>query len=198
MRKSSCSSNSNKYRGHTYRVLPRLKRLDNSVPLFIAWASNIPPDYTSQLDTLCEWLKSRDGFELYEHLLDEIQQSHTVEQLALIMAAITNYQKFVPGITNDYCQPIQGSHLADFDGHLRDRTSEYIAVPATQMIVALLRVLYTNHELHHDLVAFLESVFTIESLLPHVHDGLSDQYWELRIDRQTHETAFKAVVDDVA
>lgn len=57
--------------------------------------------------------RSENGRNLYKHLAGDVQGSPIVEELALIVAALMNYQRFFPDLLNDSRQSIKSSYLAD-------------------------------------------------------------------------------------
>ena len=146
-------------------------------------------DSTRQLDVLREWAGSEDGQNLYKQLTRDIQDSQSVEQLALIMAALMNYRRLFPDVLDHCDQLINDSYLADLDAHFRGCLLGNSGRVAERMVFALLWVLYIFASQHEVLITFLETALDRERPLLHLFDGFSDHYLRLRIKYQCHNTA---------
>ena len=174
-------------------MFPSLQKPENSVPALLTWSTRLYSrsitDSSPQLDILREWAGSEDGRKLCEQLAKDIQDSQSMEQLALTLAALMNYRRLFPDVLDHCDQPISGSYLADLDAHLRGCLLGNSGRVAEQMIFALLRVLYASESQHENLITFLE--ITLDRERPHLHlfDGFTDHYLRLRIKYQCHKTA---------
>ena len=142
-----------------------------------------------QLDILRAWARSHAGGELYQRLARDVQDLQSVEQLTLNMAALMNYRRLHPDVS-DYAEtPIKGSYLADFDALFHSHAAGNSGRAAEQMIFALIRVLHSFGDRFKDLITFLDTTLDREYHSLHLLDGFSDQYLHRRLQGQPHETA---------
>jgi hypothetical protein len=145
---------------HTYHTIPPLRNPGNNTLLLLTW-STVVSGY--QFDVLSEWARSEDGWNVYEELLSDVQHSQSVEQLALAMAALMNYRRLLPDLSDDSDQPIAGSYLADLDALLVDHSLGNSGKVGEQMVFALIRVLRLRPfvDRYEDIITFLETTLTL-------------------------------------
>lgn len=80
----------------------------------------------------------------------------SVEQFALIMAALMNYRRLLPHVSDHSDQPIKGSYLADLDALLRGDSHGNSRRVLEQMVFVLVRVLPSFMDQFKALITFLE------------------------------------------
>lgn len=171
---------------NTYHTIPPLRKPSNNVLLLLTWSTVVSG---RQLDVLREWAESENGWNLYKQLARDLQDSQSVEQLALTMAALMSYRRLLSDLSDDSDRPTKGSYLADLDALFADHPLENSGVVTIQMVFALLRVLSSFTDQFEDLIKFVATVLDRETRLLHVFDGFSDQYLIRRMNGQSHETA---------
>ncbi len=171
---------------YTYHTIPPLEKPRNNTLLLLTWSTVVSD---RQRDVLREWANSEAGRSLYEQLAREVQDSQSVEQLALNMAALMNYRRLLPDDLDCSDQPIKGSYLADLDALFHGQPLGNSGRVAEQMVFALLRVLYSFADDFENLTTFLETALDREPPPLHLFDGFSDQYLRLMINGQPHEAA---------
>ena len=174
-------------------MFPSLQKPENSVPMLLTWSTTLYScsiaDSSRQVDVLREWASSEDGQNSYKHLARDIQDSQSVEKLALTIAALMNFRRLFPDVLDHCNQPINGSYLADLDAHFRRCSLGNSGRVAEQMVFALLRVLHASWSQHEDLSTFLETALNREPPPLHLFDGFTDHYLRSRIKYQCHKTA---------
>ena len=147
--------------------------------MLLTWSTRLysssTTDSSRQLDVLREWAGSEDGQNLYKQLAKDIQDSQSVEQLALTIAALMNYRRLFPDVLDHCDQPINGSYLADLDAHFRGCLLGDSGRVAEQMVFALLRVLYTSASQHEVLITFLETALDRER--PNAYEKREICWW---------------------
>jgi len=180
---------------HTYHTIPPLQKPGNNVLLLLTWSTMVS---RRQFEVLREWASSEDGWNLYEQLARDVHGSQSVEQLALIMAALMTYRRLLPDFSDDSDQPIEGSYIADLDALLHGHSLGNSGRVAERMVFALVRVLRSLAYQFEGLLAFLEIVLDREPPLLHVLDRFSDQYLGWRIDSRTHDPAFKSAIAELS
>jgi hypothetical protein len=154
--------------------------------LLLAWSTVIS---VRQHNVLREWARSEGGWNLYEQLIRDVQDSQTVEQLALIMVALMNDLRLLPDRLDHINQPINGSYLADLDALFHGEPLGNRGRVAEQMVFALVRVLHSFAGQFKDLIAFVETALDRERPLLHPFDGFSDLYVSQKTCGRTHKTA---------
>ena len=168
--------------------------------LLITWStmlSNSSMDLSRQFAFLREWEHSEEGQERFRQLVRDVQDSQSVEQLALNMAALMIYLRIRPDPLDGTEGPITGSYLLDLDALFRVDSLANSGRAAEQMVFALVRVLRCRDQ-YEQLAVFLETVLNRESPLLHFLDGLADQYMRRRILCRSHKTAFDTVMEEVS
>ncbi len=165
-----------------------LRKPENNVLLLLTWSSIA---HGHPLQVLSEWANSVDGSKLYQQLLENLRSSQSVEQLALILAALVCHQRLLPYTSNDTAQPVKGGYLADLNFLLNGQDLSNTRMIFEKMGFSYLRVLDTFEDMYEDMVQLLAvSVHKEASLLERL-DGLSDRYWAKRAtDRLDHRTAY--------
>ena len=112
-----------------------------------------------------------------------------MEQLAVTMTALVNYQRLLPDVSNHSDRPTKTIYLADLDTLLHCDSHRNLGRVMVQTIFALIRVLYSFVDQFKDFIVFLETALDRESPLLHVFDKSPDQYLRRRIKGQSHKTA---------
>jgi hypothetical protein len=179
----------------TYHTIPSLRKPENNKLLLLTWSSVVS---CRQLDVLRKWASSDDGWNLYDQLARDVQDSQSVERLTLTITALMNYRRLLPDVSDHSDQPIRGSYLADLDALFHGHSLGNSGRVAEQTVFALIRVLHSFVGQFEDLIMFLETALDREPLLLHVLDGFSDKYLRWRIGSRTHEIAFKIVIEEVS
>lgn len=139
-------------------------------------------DYSRPFKVLNEWAHSGDFWNLYKQLAEEFQGPQSVEQLALIMAALMICRRLLHDFLDHSDQPIKGSYLANLDTLLRGESLGNNGRVAEQMVLSLVRELYFFGDQFKDLIAFLETALDRERSPLHVFDGFNDRYLRLRME----------------
>ena len=171
---------------YTHLTLPALSKPENNVPLLLTWSTVVS---SRQLGVLSDWVCSADGWNLYKQLVEDFQGSQSVEQLALTIAALVNYRRLLPGLSDHSDQPIKSIYLADLDALLHGDSHGNLGRVVEQTVFALIRVLHSFMDQFKDLIMFLETALDREPPLLHVFDRSPDQYLRRRIKGQPHKTA---------
>ena len=135
-------------------------------------------------------------------MVQDFQNSQTIEQLGLVIAAFIGYRRLVPDLSDHFDQPIKDSYLADLDANLHGERLENTGAVTKRMAFAFVRVLRTYGDTYEDLVVFLETMYDTDPPVQHVFDGLSDEYFSRRTGPSMsspdkcldHKTAYKNVV----
>jgi hypothetical protein len=175
---------------HTHRTIPPLQKLENNVLCLLTWSTMVSD---RQLEVLTEWTRSENSWNLYRQLAKDVQDSQSIEQLALTMAALMSYRRLFPDRSDDSDQPIKGSYLADLDALLDGHLLGNSRTVWERMIFSLIRVLRSYMDQFENLIMFLYTILDREPPLLHAFDGFSDQYLGRRIDGQPHEKAMVEV-----
>lgn len=160
-------------------MIPALSKPENNVLLLLTWSTMVSG---RQTEVLSEWASSANGWNLYKQLAEDFQGPQSVEQLALTMAALMNYRRLLPDLSDHSDQPIKGSYLADLDALLHGDSIGNSGRVLEQMVFALVRVLFSFVDQFKDLITFLETALGREPPLSHVFDEFSYQYLRQRID----------------
>lgn len=171
---------------HTSLTIPALSKPENNVPLLLTWSTMVS---SRQLEVLSGWACSENGCNLYKQLAEDFQGPQSVEQLALTMAALMNYRRLIPDLSDHSDQPIKSIYLADLDALVHGDPPGNSGRVVERMVFALVRVLYSFVDQFKDLITFLETALDRAPPLLHVFDGFSDQYLRRRINGQPHKAA---------
>lgn len=171
---------------HTSLTIPALSKTENSVPLLLTWSTMVS---SRQLEVLSGWACSENGWNLYKQLAKDFQGPLSVEELALTMAALMNYRRLLPDLSDHYDQPIRGIDLADLDALVHGDPPGNRGRVVERMIIALVRVLHSFVDPFKDLITFLETALDQAPPLLHVFDGFPDQYLRRRINGRPHKAA---------
>jgi hypothetical protein len=190
------SSNSS----HIYSTTRVLEGPQNNQFVLLAWSTSLfsqKADAPSpQLTILQEWASSENGRSLYDHIVRTAQDSQSLEQFSLVMAAMLGYSRLVPDSNDDSDRPFKGSYLTDLDAHFGGRALGNRGRVAEHMVMALIRVLSTVGDKYGKIVTFLVAVLDREPSLLHGLDGLSDQYLGLRVLDHDHKEALHHVMTE--
>lgn len=182
---------------HTYLTIPQLRKPENNVLLLLTWSTLVFPcsimNYSHPFKVLSEWAHSKDFWNLHKQLAEEFQDPQSVEQLALIMAALMICRRLLPDFLDHLDQPIKGSYLADLNALLRGESLGNSRRVAEQIVFSLVRELYSFGDQFKDLIVFLETALDQERSPLHVFDGFNDRYLRLRIERQPHKKAIEVL-----
>ncbi len=93
---------------------------------------------------------------------------------------------------DDTTQPIGGSYVADFDAILNGEDIKNRRTIFEQIILSLLRVLYTLH-ISEEIVRLLAKVLNKDASLLELLDGVADQYCAKKLLKQDHNKAFEDI-----
>lgn len=172
---------------HTYRRFPSLRKQENNLLVLLSWSSKY---HGQTLEVLSDWIKSEHSLHLYQQLIEDLWLEQTPEEFALNLAALLCRERLLPYAMDDTAQPIKGSYLADLDAILNGQDISNRRTVFEQMILSLLRVLYTLEDTE-DIRQFLAEVLDKESSLLDFLDGVSDQYCARKVRAHTHNRAFE-------
>lgn len=172
---------------HTYHRLPSLRREENNILLLLTWSSTY---HGQTLEVLRDWLKSEECLNLYQRLIENLWLQQTPEEFALTLAALLCRERILPYTLDDTAQPIGGSHVADFDAILNGEDIKNRRTVFEQMVLSLLRVLYTLHT-SEETVRLLTEVLDKDASLLEPLDGVADQYCARKLLGQDHNKAFE-------
>lgn len=139
---------------------------------------------------LSDWIKSQESLDLYQGLIEDLWLQQTPEEYALTLAALLCRERLLPYTVDDTAQPIGGSYLADFDALLNGQDISNRRRVFEQMILSLVRVLYTL-ENSEEIVQLLADVLDKEASLLESLDGMADQYCARKLHGQDHNRAFE-------
>ncbi|KAL9004829.1 MAG: hypothetical protein Q9188_002373 [Gyalolechia gomerana] len=175
------------YLAQTSHMIPALSKPENNQSLLLAWSTKFPH---RQLEVLSEWASSADGQNLYQQLAEDFEVPQRVEQLALTMVALMNYQQLLPNFSEHSDQPFKGSYLINLDTLVpRDSLGDGGSV-LEHMVFALVRVLSSFVDRFESLIAFLATALDRDPPLSCVSDEVLDQYLRRRIGGGlSHKTA---------
>ncbi|KAH8595124.1 hypothetical protein B0O99DRAFT_686979 [Bisporella sp. PMI_857] len=172
---------------HFYYEHPSLLRPKNDILVLLARSSLEP--MANQV--LAEWAVANDGLSAYQRIARDLQDSQTLEQLGLTLAALLNRQRLLPHTPNNNNQPTKGSFQVDFDLLLNGQHVGNERVMFERMIFSVLRVFYTGRS-DEKPCQFLTMILDTTSPAPDPFDDFLDQYWVYRIEeRLTHEYALE-------
>jgi len=163
---------------HTYHRLPSLRREENNILLLLTWSSTY---HGQTLEVLRDWLKSEECLNLYQRLIENLWLQQTPEEFALTLAALLCRERILPYTLDDTAQPIGGSHVADFDAILNGEDIKNRRTVFEQMVLSLLRVLYTLHT-SEETVRLLTEVLDKDASLLEPLDGVAPENF---LDRTT-------------
>ena len=154
-------------------------------------------DVSHHFPFLREWECSEQGQERFRQLVEDVQDSQSVEQLALNLAALMIYLQNRSDILKDTDEPITGSFLVDLDALFKGNSRAKSGRAAERMAFALARALRCGDR-YEQLAVFLETMLDRQSPLLHSFDGLVDQYMRRRILCWSHRTSFDSVMEEVS
>ncbi len=172
---------------HTYHRLPSLRKAENNILLLLTWSSTY---HGQSLEVLSDWIKSEESLDLYQRLNEDLWLQQTPEEFALTPATLLCRERLLPYTLDDTAQPIGGSYLADFDAILNGQDVSNRRTVFEQMILSLLRVLYTLNT-NEETVRLLAEVLDKEASLLGPLDGVSDQYCARKVRGHDHNSAFE-------
>ena len=148
--------------------------------------------YSQTLKVLSDWIKSEESLNLYQRLIEDFWLEQTSEAYALTLAALLCRERLFSYTLNDTAQSIRGSYLTDFDTILNDEDIKNRRTIFEQMILSLLRVLYTLH-ISEETVRLLAEVLDKDISLLKPLNSIADQYYVRKLLEQDHNKAFKNV-----
>jgi hypothetical protein len=194
----------NNFRSHTYRASPSLNEPENNIALLLVWVvvyRDSTVDCDRQLKVLRRWTFSKEGWNWYMQLARNVQDPQSVEQLALITAAMFCYRLLVPDCWDSFDQPVNSSYLEDLHALLQSQLLGNSGVVSERMILGMIRVLSCSEHDYETTISFLWSLPVRDPLPLHIHDGLTDQYIRQRIQYKGykgHNAGYAAVVDELS
>jgi hypothetical protein len=172
---------------HTYRRLPSLRKEENNILVLLTWSSTY---HGQTLEVLSDWMKSEESLDLYQRLIEDLWLQQTPEEFALTLAALLCRERLLPYTVDDTAQPIGGSYLADLDAILNGQVISNRRTVFEQMILSLVRVLYTLNT-SEETVRLLAEVLDKEASLLEPLDGIADQYCARKLHGHNHNRAFE-------
>ncbi|KAI4260734.1 MAG: hypothetical protein LQ352_000126 [Teloschistes flavicans] len=172
---------------HTYCRLPSLWKEKNNLLLLLTWSSRY---HGQTLEVLSDWIKSEESLNLYQRMIEDLWLQQTPEEFALTLAALLCRERLLPYNVDDTTQPIGGSYLADLDAILNRQEISNRRTVFEQMILSLVRVLYTLNN-SEETVRLLVKVLDKEASLLEPLDGVADQYCARKLDGHNHNKAFE-------
>lgn len=177
-----------------YRQHPSLQKAENNILLLLTWISTY---HGQTLEVLRDWIRSEESLHLYRRLIEELRLRQTLEEFALIIAALLCRERLFPCSINDTIQPVGGCYLADFDAILNGQDISNRRTVFEQMILSLLRVPYTLEDDSENILQLLAYVLDKGATFLAPLDGVSDQYCAKKIRGYTHYQAFEEVKDEL-
>ncbi|KAM0417401.1 hypothetical protein ACHAPT_012636 [Fusarium lateritium] len=166
--------------------MPRLRKPENDLPLFICQCAILQVDD----DSFLEWIASAKGKYEYRPIIATLRKSQTADQMALCLTALLCYGLVLDSADEDP-EPIHGCYLSDFYHHLNDLNDlngyglENRRAMWEQMVCSFRRV----SACHPTALRWLDTVIEAPPSR-HWSDVLSDRYWTHRAE-VTHESALK-------
>lgn len=158
--------------------------------MLLIWSSTV----NSLPEAISEWANSDEGLNLYQRLIKDVQDSQSVEQLALTLGALLCHKRLLPYPPQEITQRIKSSYLADFEALLNAEPLRNERAVFERMAFSILRVLDTFGDDYQDMRQFLATVLDKKPPLLDPFDGFSDQYWMRRMKGMlAHEQAFGMV-----
>ena len=174
---------------HTYRRLASLRKEKNNILVLLTWSSTY---HGQTLEVLSNWIKSEESLNLYQRSIKDLWLQQTPEEFALTLAALLYRERLFLYTVDDTAQPIGDCYMADFDAILNDQDVSNRRTVFEQMILSLVRVLYTLN-INEETVGFLVKVLDKEAPLLRPLDGVSDQYCARKVHGYEHNSAFEEV-----
>jgi len=127
---------------------------------------------------------------LYQRLIENLWLQQTPKEFALILAALLCRERPLPYTKNDTAQPVWGSYVVDFDAILNGEDIKDRRMVFEQMILSLLRVLYTLNT-SEETVRLLAEILDKDASILEPLDGFADQYCARKLQGQDHNRAFE-------
>lgn len=165
--------------------------------MFLNWGMLIssPVEENPQFKFLEEWVRSKDGVELYVRLFNDFQSHQTTTQLTLIMATLVNYLRLYPDSKDKLDRIITGNYVTKLNDYLCGISIGNIGRVMERMAISLSRVLKSSGDKFENLLIFLESVLDLEHPPLEIFDGFSEvAYMGFRVNGLSHETAIANLV----
>ena len=148
------------------------------------------------LEVLSNWIKSEESFNLHQRLIEDLWLQQTRDEFALTLTALLCRERLLPYAVGDTAQPIGGCYLVDFDAILNGQDTRNRRTVFEQMILSLVRVLYTLNT-NEETVRLLVEVLDKEASLLGDLDGVSDQYCARKVRGHDHNRAFEEVKEEL-
>ena len=172
---------------HIYRQLSSLRKEENNILVLLTWSFM----YHDQiLKVLSDWIKSKENLNLYQRLIEDLWLEQTFEEFALTLTALLCRKRLLFYIMNDIAQFVENSYVTNFDAILNDEDIKNRRTIFEQMILSLLRVLYTLH-INEEIVQLLAKVLDKDASLLESLDDVADQYCVRKLLEQDHNKAFE-------
>ena len=177
------------------------RKPENNILLLLTWIGTLSTHEGSkvELDALCDWLISEDGWELYLHLVDMVQATQDIHQLILILIGIVVIRQFSPDSSDQFDEPINPCFLQDLDALLHDGKLGNSGRVAMHFAFAFAQILRCSKVYPQHLTVLLET--TLQSLprideerfetLLRVDYTCAAYYVQQRIKGADHDTAYK-------
>ncbi len=151
---------------------------ENNVLLLLTWSSIV---HDQPLRVLSEWASSVDDLKLYQQLVENLQNSQRIEQLALILAVLVCHQRLLSYTSNDTAQSVKDDYLIDLDFLLNDQLLSNRRMIFERMSFSFLRVLDTFENEYENMIQLLVVSVDKRAFLLKRFDEFSNQYWARRV-----------------
>ncbi len=166
-----------------------LRKSENNVLLLLTRSSIV---HGQSLRVLSEWASSVDGLKLYQQLVENLQNSQRIEQLALILAVLVCHQRLLSYTSNDTAQLVKDDYLIDLDFLLNDQLLSNRRVIFERMNFSFLWILDIFENEYENMIQLLVVSVDKKALLLKRFDEFSNQYWARRIrNRLAHSRVYK-------
>ena len=145
------------------------------------------------LPKLTEWAYSSKGAKAYERCIEILRHSCSAPQLVLTLAALLCFVRCLSWSPHENTEPFQRCYLTRWDALLKQNLPHGKYAVVERMGFSLLRVGGRMGQ-QSQLAMLLAEAIDTESPSMCIIDGLSDRYWEARIERpSSHDVALSSV-----
>lgn len=155
-----------------YRQLPVPRVPENDLLVFLCSCASLH----SMDASICEWAASSEGNNLYKTLLRGFQSNEIMQQTALRLLALLNFERLLPPHPDETFQPIHGCYMSDFCLHLEGRFFSNRRAIMARMALSFRRAV--GPRCFPGMGRFFWVIGGDEPL--HALDGLSDKYWDYK------------------
>lgn len=172
-----------------YHQHSSLWKSENNVLLLLTWSSIV---HDQSLWVLSEWASSVDNLKLYQQLIENLQNSQRIEQLALILAVLMYHQRLLSYTSNDTAQLVKDDYLIDLDFLLNDQLFSNRRMIFKRISFSFLQVLDIFENEYENMIQLLVDSVDKKAFLLKWFDEFSNQYWARRVrDRLAHSKVYE-------